>query len=191
MRRLFCDAESQLGHGDHQEQEDEQKEGKDGKPERAAEQAEEGRDKGGADVRARHLDADDRARVFRAEVVGRGVDDARVDGPAAEPDDHEPGDREGVRRGDEQQRDAAKQDGRPREDHLAVAELIGEESAQKAARRDADVEEGGKLRRLFVGDALHLRKIGARPVHRRGFRRAVGEESDQQKGHAADAQRAA
>ena len=61
----------------------------------------------GSDVCAGHLDADDRLRFVRAEMLRRRVDEAGINGRAAEADHHEPRKRNGCAKRQEQKDDAA------------------------------------------------------------------------------------
>ena len=95
-----------------------------------AQQPEEGRQEGGAHIGARHLDADDSARVLSAEVEGRRVDDGGVDGRAPEPHDDERRKRKGGNiEGKEQNDDADGGDAGAEEDELAVPQLPRDKAA--------------------------------------------------------------
>ena len=117
--------------------------------------------------------------------------DAGIDGRASEPYDDEPRKRK-LRRGhgDDEQYDAQSQHARAYDDHPSVAYLRRDETAKESPRRDADVKEGCKLSRLRLRDVLDFDEIGACPLHGGRFRRAIGEESDEDEGHTLDLQRA-
>ena len=114
------------------------------------------------------------------------MDNARINRPAAKADHDKPRDRDAARRRNHQQKDSEGQDRGACKNQLSVSELLGDETAQKPADGDADIEQGSILRRLIRRYALYLCKVGACPTHRRCLRRAVGEKPDQQKGDAPD-----
>lgn len=99
MRRdcvLFGDAESEFDHRQHKSNEENQINRHDFEADRVADQPEEGRKESRTDICARHLYADDRARVFRAEILWRRMNDTRVNGGATESDHDECNDRYGI-----------------------------------------------------------------------------------------------
>ena len=63
-------------------------------------------------------------------MARRGVDDAGVDGRAAETCEHQPCEGAGAR-GQEEQRDADQQDQLPQADHALIAQPYGEEAARR------------------------------------------------------------
>ena len=71
---------------DHQNQDRQQVEGEERRCDMVGNQPEEGRHQAGARVGAGHLDANDRLGPIRAEVVRRGMNDAGINGRAAQAD---------------------------------------------------------------------------------------------------------
>lgn len=72
-------------HNDHQHQNHQQIKGKQRHRNVVGDQPEQGRHQAVAHIGAGHLHADDGLRAFRAEVRRCGVDDAGIDGSAAQP----------------------------------------------------------------------------------------------------------
>ena len=123
-------AECRFYHHDHERHQDGEPDGHDGKSDVPSQKPEEGRQECGAHIGARHLDADDGARVLRAEVEGRRMDDGRVDGRAAEPDDDERRKGEGGHvKGKEQNNDPDCRDAGAEEDEPPVPQLPRDKAA--------------------------------------------------------------
>ena len=183
------DAEGRLHHHDHDGKERGEPDRHECKPDVTAEQTEERRHEGGAHIGARHLDADDRAGVFRSEVEGRGMNDGGIDRRTAETYDDEGGKRErGYVEGKEEHDDARGGDAGTEDDHLSISQFPRDEAAYKSSRRHADIEQRGELRRLCFADAFDFHKVGARPAHGGGLCRAVAQKADEKEGYASDLQ---
>lgn len=90
-----------------------------------------------ADVCTSHLYADYALRIFRAEVRGRGVDDAGVNGRAAQPDDDKARHRANAD-GQRCKHNSEERKPRARTYHAVVAQLIGNKARYEAPRRYAD-----------------------------------------------------
>lgn len=127
--------------------------------------------------------------VFRSEVEGRGMNDGGIDRRTAETYDDEGGKRErGYVEGKEEHDDARGGDAGSEDDHLSVSQFSRDEAAYKSSRRHADIKQRGELRRLCFADAFDFHKVGARPAHGGGLRRAVAQKADEKEGYASDLQ---
>ena len=95
-----------------------------------AEKSEQRRNKRRTDVCACHLYADDRARIFRAEIIRRRMNDTRINGRAPKPYHNKGYDSENIRiHGNKQASNAARQNTRAYDDHFSVAQFVGYKSA--------------------------------------------------------------
>ena len=91
------------------------------------------------------------------------MDDAGVDGGAPQPHQRQP--RQGGVNAQGQQQDEYAQgdDALAQPDHLGVAELHGEEAAQRPARGDAEEEQPRVARRRLRRDAPVKMQVAAAP----------------------------
>ncbi len=110
-------------HQRHQHQKYQQVEGEQRRGDVVGKHAEQRRHGKIAHIGAAHLDADDGLRILYAEVRRGGVDDAGVDGRAAQPYQHKPGQRKDLRPGQQQGGNAHAQHRKPQTNHLVVAQL--------------------------------------------------------------------
>ena len=111
-------------------------------------------------------------------MVRRGVDDAGVDGRTAQPHEDEAGQRERLRPRQKQGGHTHGQNGLPQTDHLGVVEPEGDEAAEAAPHRDAQIEQARKGSGRVGRDALAQREVAAGPEARRRFEAAVAEEAE-------------
>ena len=126
-------------------------------------EAEQRRHEAGAHIGAGHLHADDGLGFVRPEVVWGGVDDAGVDGGAAQADEDQPRQADSLAQGEEQGENAGGDDGLAQADELAVVELEGEEAVQRPAGCDADEEQPGKPGGRLDGNPLLQYQVAAGP----------------------------
>ena len=110
-------------HQHHQHQKYQQVEGEQRRGDVVGKHAEQRRHGKIAHIGAAHLDADDGLRILCAEMRRGGVDDAGVDGSAAQPYQHKPGQRKDLRPGQQQGGNAHAQHRKPQTDHLVVAQF--------------------------------------------------------------------
>ena len=116
------------------------------------------------------------------------MDQAGVNGCAAEADQQQP--RQGRRFPQRQQqehhphRDQAK----AHPNHLCIVQLQGQKAAEGPARSDAEEKQAGKAGGGFRGDAPVQHQIAASPQTRGLLQRAVTEKCDQNLFHAGDAE---
>ena len=180
-----------LGHNDHDKGEDRHIKGIEPKPQVIAEEAEEGRHNGNARVGTGHLNANDGLRVFSAEVIGRGMDDAGVDGRASKTDDEKT--RKGGPvggEGDHNENKTCGKNDKTRADKRLVVKFRGEEAVEKSAEGDADVKQRSKSGGGLGIDTSEFHEIAGCPKTCGGFQSTIGEKGDEHVGDAADLQRA-
>ena len=110
-------------------------------------------------------------------MVGRGMDDAGVDGRTAHSDQDKTCQREDVGGGQEQRSHPCGQNPLPQTDHLGVIELEGDEPAERTPDRDAGVEQTRKSGGGLGRNALCQGEVAAGPVAGRRLEGAVTEEA--------------
>ena len=88
-----CDFEGCFRHDNHKDNKGEKVDRKYFETDKIAEKAEERGDKRRADIGACHLNPDNRARIFRAEVIRRRMNNARIDGRTTQSDNDKTGKR--------------------------------------------------------------------------------------------------
>lgn len=141
-------------------------------------QPEQGRRQTGAYIGAGHLHADKRLRSVRAEVPRRGMDNAGVDWRAAQPYKAQTCEGEQVSRRKEQGGNTCRDDAKTKPDHLAVAELYGDKTADGASGCDADKKQPGVAGRRLRRHALIEVEIAACPEYGGLLQSTIAEEAD-------------
>ena len=164
-------------HQRHQHQNCQQVEGEQHRGDVIGKQTEERRHDQIAHIGAAHLDADDGLRILCAEMRRGGVDDAGVDGRTAQPYQHKPCQRKGLRTGQQQGSNAHAQHRKPQTDHLVIAQLQGQKAAGAPPHRDADIEQAGKAGSRLGGHLPHKGQVAAGPKPGGGLQCAVAEEA--------------
>ena len=159
---LSYDLDQQLVGEDHQRQDRNQIPGKHGDADAIGDQAEQGRHQAGAHIGAGHQDADDGLGPVRPKICRGGVDNAGVDGSAAQAADDEAHQGGGAQRQQHDQ-DATAHQSLAQANQLRVAELHGQEAAEGTANGNAQEVHAGKACRRLRADALAQRQIAPGP----------------------------
>ncbi len=138
-------------------------------------QTEQRRHDAGAGISACHLDADQSLRTVSAEVLRCGVDDARVDGRASEPDRDQSCQSGGFSKRQEQKNDAQHDQSLTEPYHLRIVQPECQKAADGPSGCDTDIKERSKLCGSFGVDAVVQHEVAACPEPCRRFKRAVAE----------------
>ena len=165
-------------HPGHQRQHGQQPDRQQRRRNMVGDQAEQRRHQAGAHIGAGHLHADHGLGTGRAEMLRRGMDDAGVDGRAAQPYQHKPGQGQPLRTGQGQRQDARGDEPQTHADHPGVAEFQRQEAAHRPSGRDAQVEQTGKPRRRAGRHAAAQGQVAAGPQPGGLLHRAVAEKAD-------------
>ena len=166
-------------HDDHQNKQNSQEERIKSDVHVLCQQTEERGDETAADVGECHLYADDGLAQGCAEIGGGLMDQRRVDRSTAASDQDERSQQNMISKRKHGKDQSKCRKDLPQSDHIAVAELHRDETADKSSSCDADVEQTRPLCRLFCGNPTVQRAVAGCPHTGGCFDGAVAEKADQ------------
>lgn len=126
-------------------------------------QTEQRRHEAGTGISACHLDADQSLRTVSAEVLRRGVDDARVDGRASEPDCDQSCQSGGFSKRQEQKDNTEYDQSLTEPYHLRIVQPECQKAADGSSCCDTDIKERRKLCGSLSVDAVVQHEVAACP----------------------------
>ena len=116
------------------------------------------------------------------------MDDGRVDGRAAQTQQHQARQQGAPAQRQQNEHHARRHDGLSQTDHLAVAQFHGDKAAREPSRHDAGIVQAGPAGGGFRVNAAGQHAVAGRPHTGGGFQRTVAEKAEQHFPHTGQAE---